>query len=83
MLKRRLFVLLGVIVGITASSAVAADPRDSVDRGDRLDTNALRDDISTNRLQVPAHPLVITPPVQPAPTPRGKKKSNASGGSGR
>lgn len=83
MLMTRVFVLLGAVIGIVVSSAVVADPRDSVDRGQRLDTDALRDDIRTNRLQVPDHPLVIVPPAQPAPSYKGKKKSSASSGSNR
>jgi hypothetical protein len=73
-MMRRVFVLIGVVIGITAASAVAADPRDSVDRGQRLDTDALRDDVGTNRLRVPYHPLVIAPAPQPAPTAKGSKK---------
>jgi hypothetical protein len=78
MALRRVFVLMGAAIGIMAASAAAADPRDSVDRGQRLDTDALRDDVSTNRLQVPSHPLVIAPSPQPAPPKSGKKKPSAS-----
>ena len=60
----RAFVLMVVVIGMAMASSAAADPRDSVDRGDRLDTDALRDDVSTNRLKVPSHPLVIAPPQQ-------------------
>jgi hypothetical protein len=74
-MKRRVFVLIGAVIGIAAATAAAADPRDSVDRGQRLDTDALRDDVSTNRLQIPSHPLVIAPVPQPAPTAaKGSKK---------
>jgi hypothetical protein len=61
---RRTLALLIVVIGIAMASAAAAEPRDSVDRGDGLDTNALRDDFSTNRLKAPSHPLVIAPPGQ-------------------
>jgi hypothetical protein len=71
---RRVFVLIGAVIGIAAATAAAADPRDSVDRGQRLDTDALRDDVSTNRLQIPSHPLVIAPAPQPAPTAKASKK---------
>jgi hypothetical protein len=78
-MMRCAWVLMGVFVGLTAASAAAADPRDSVDRSQRLDTDALRDDVGTNRLRVPSHPLVIAPPQQPAPYAKGgKKKSSAS-----
>ena len=79
-MMRRAVVPMIVAICMVAASASAADPRDSVDRGDRLDTNALRDDVSTNRLKVPTHPLVIAPPPQPAATSSAKsKKSSASG----
>ena len=73
-MMRRVFVLIGAVIGIVAATAAAADPRDSVDRGQRLDTDALRDDVSTNRLQIPSHPLVIAPVPQPAPTAKASKK---------
>jgi len=81
MMLRRAWVLFGVIVGLSAASAAAADPRDSADRSQRLDTDALRDDAGTQRLRVPSHPLVIAPPQQAAPNAKkGKKnKSNTSG----
>jgi len=80
-MMRRVLVLVFAAVGVAAASAAAADPRDSVDRGDRLDTNALRDDVSTNRLRAPAHPLVIAPPTQPIANSKGAKsrRSSASG----
>jgi hypothetical protein len=82
---RSALVLMVVVIGLTTASAAVADPRDSVDRGDRLDTDALRDDVRTNRLKVPSHPLVIAPPQQPATTSKGakSKKSSASGASTR
>jgi hypothetical protein len=80
-MMRRALVLMVVVIGMAIASSAAADPRDSVDRGDRLDTDALRDDVSTNRLKVPSHPLVIAPPQQPVTTSKGtkSKKSSASG----
>jgi hypothetical protein len=78
-------VLLMMVIGMTMPSSAAADPRDSVDRGDRLDSSALRDDVSTNRLKVPSHPLNIAPPQQPITTSKGtkSKKSSASGAGNR
>ena len=80
MMRRALALVVGAI-GMALASAAAADPRDSVDRGQRLDTDALRDDVSTNRLKVPAHPLVIAPAQQPTTTSKGikGKKSSESG----
>ena len=81
---RRAVALTVFVIGIAMAGVAAADPRDSVDRGDRLDTDALRDDVSTNRLRVPSHPLIIAPPQQPVTTSKGSKskKSSASGGGG-
>jgi hypothetical protein len=83
MSPRYLFVLAGALIGLLTVSTVAADPRDSVDRGQRLDTDALRDDISTNRLQAPSQPLPIQPPPQPAPSAKAKSKSRTTSGSSR
>jgi hypothetical protein len=80
---RSLFVLIGALIGISTAAAVAADPRDSVDRGQRLDTDALRDDMSTNRLQIPSHPLSIQPTQQPAASGKAKRKSGTTSGSSR
>jgi hypothetical protein len=78
---------LGVVMGAMALLCVAsqleAEPRDSVDRGSRLDTDALRDDVRIDRLKVPQHPLSAEqPPAQQAPaaTPKAKsKRSNTDG----
>lgn len=75
--------LMGAVIAMATASPAVAAPRDSVDRGSRMDTDALRDDVRTNRLQVPSHPLVIAPTPQPAPVVKKKKKSSASGGSNR
>jgi len=84
MMKRTLVPMV-VVVAMAMASPVAADPRDSVDRGDRLDTDALRDDVSINRLKVPSHPLVIVPPEQAVTTLKGtkSKRSGASGNGSR
>jgi hypothetical protein len=85
MLVRCLFVLLGMVFGMMAATAAVADPRDSVERSQRMDTDALRDDVRQNRLRVPSHPLVIAPAPAPQPVPiyKRKKKSSASSGSNR
>jgi hypothetical protein len=75
---RHAFVLIGALIGISAASAVAAEPRDAVERSQGLDTDALRDDVRTNRLRTPSHPLDIVPPQQPA-----AKKKNKPGPSSR
>lgn len=73
-----------------AASETSAQGRDSVERGTRMDTDALRDDVRTNRLQVPRHPLPVEQPLQLAPDPgakakpkkaKSKPKSGQSGGS--
>jgi hypothetical protein len=78
-MMRCTLVLMIVVIGIAMASAATADPRDSVDRGDRLDTNALRDDVGTNRLKAPFHPLVIAPPEQAVTTSKGTKSKKSSG----
>lgn len=82
-MMRRVLVLMGAVIAMAAASPGVADPRDSVDRGGRMDTDALRDDASTNRLQRPSHPLVIVPPSRPTPAVKKKKKPSASGRSNR
>jgi hypothetical protein len=80
-MMRHVLALMVVAVGMAAASMASADPRDSVDRGDRMDTNALRDDVATDRLKVPSHPLIIAPPQQPVATSRetkGKKSGTSS-----
>ena len=63
----------GLIFLCAAFSAIA-EPRDSVERGQRLDSEAMRDDVRTNRLQVPRHPLVVEQPLQLSPDPGAKAK---------
>jgi hypothetical protein len=72
---------LGVVMGVMALLCVAtpvrAEPRDSVDRGDRLDRDAIRDDVRIDRLKVPKHPLTAEqPPMQqePVAAPKAKPK---------
>lgn len=70
-------VVMGAMALLCVASHVRAEPRDSVDRGTRLDTDALRDDVRINRLKVPQNPLSAEqPPVQqvPAATPKAKPR---------
>lgn len=83
MRARRLVLLLGTVFGMTWAPAAVADPRDSVERSQRLDTDALRNDVDTNRLRTPAHPLTIAPEPQPTPVPKQKKKPRVSSGGNR
>ena len=73
---------LSVVIGAVAlclASPVAADPRDSVDRGDSLDRDAIRDDVRINRLKVPQHPLSgEQPQVQQESTATSKAKQKKS-----
>ncbi|SHL01873.1 hypothetical protein SAMN05444159_4786 [Bradyrhizobium lablabi] len=80
-IMKRLVMLVGATIGLCAASAVTAEPRDSVERGTRMDTDAIRDDVRTNRLQIPEHPLAAEQSPQPAPSSKGKSKSRRSGGS--
>ena len=81
-MRGRRLVLLRAVLCMTWATAAMADPRDSVDRSHRMDTDALRDDIETNRLSAPAHPLMIAPEPQPAPVSKRKRKPRVSSGSG-
>ena len=63
---KRLVVMTGAALAVlSAVSAAGADPRDSVDRGDRLDRDAIRDDVRIDRLKVPEHPLYSQQPALP------------------
>jgi hypothetical protein len=79
-MNRFFAVASAAIVFLCAASAASAQ-RDSVERGTRMDTDALRDDVRTNRLQVPSHPLGAEQPAQPAPSSKGKARLKKSGGS--
>jgi hypothetical protein len=81
MRARRLVLLLPAVCCMNWATAAMADPRDSVERSQRMDTDALRDDIATNRLSAPAHPLMIAPEPQPAPVSKRKRKQRVSRGS--
>jgi hypothetical protein len=83
MVMKRFIVVVGATTAfLCAASTVTAEPRDSVDRGTRMDSDAIRDDVRTNRLQVPEHPITAGQPLQPAPSSKGKAKSKKSAGSG-
>jgi hypothetical protein len=71
---------LGVVISVLAlvyvTTLVRAEPRDSVDRGSRLDRDAIRDDVRIDRLKVPRHPLSAEQPsMQPEPVAAPKAKS--------
>ena len=79
-MNRFIAVASAAIVFLCAASAASAQ-RNSVERGTRMDTDALRDDVRTNRLQIPQHPIAAEQPPQPSPSPKGKAKSRKGGGS--
>jgi hypothetical protein len=82
MVMKRFIAVAGVATAfLCAASTVTAEPRDSVDRGSRLDTDAIRDDVRINRLQIPEHPITAGQPQQPAAISKGKTKSRKSAGS--
>jgi hypothetical protein len=81
-MKRGIAVAGIAIVFLCAASVVDAEPRDSVERSQRMDTDAIRDDVRTNRLQVPEHPISAMQPPQPALSSKGKAKSKKGGGGG-
>jgi hypothetical protein len=75
MVMKHFIAMAGAAVLIScAGSAASAQGRDSVERGTRMDTDALRDDVRTNRLQVPRHPLTVEQPLQLVPDPEAKAK---------
>jgi len=80
-MKHFIAVAAAAILFSCAASVASAQGRDSVERGTRLDTDALRDDVRTNRLQIPRHPITAEQPPQPSPSSKGKAKSRKSGGS--
>jgi hypothetical protein len=73
-MKHFIAVAGGAILLSYAASAASAQGRDSVERGTRMDTDALRDDVRTNHLQVPRHPLTVEQPLQLVPDPGAKAK---------
>lgn len=81
LMKRFIAVAGAATLLLCAASAVTAEPRDSVERGQRLDSDAIRDDVRINRLQIPEHPIAVEQPAQPAPRSKGKAKSRKSGAS--
>jgi hypothetical protein len=79
---KTLGVVMGAMVLLCLGSPASAEPRDSVDRGDRLDRDAIRDDVRIDRLKVPMHPLSAEqPPAQqePVSVPKAKPRSKRSG----
>jgi hypothetical protein len=79
---RTLGVVMGAVAFLSLAAPAAAEPRDSVDRGDRLDRDAIRDDVRIDRLKIPVHPLSAEqPPAQQQPTsaPKAKPKLKKSG----
>jgi hypothetical protein len=81
MVMKRFFVLAGAAIVFSCTVSAASAQRESVERGTRMDTDALRDDVRTNRLEIPRHPLAAEQPPQPSPRSKGKAKSKKSGGS--
>jgi hypothetical protein len=68
MVMKRLIAVAGAAtVFLYTASVVTAESRDSVERGQRMDTDAIRDDVRTNRLQIPEHPLTAQQAPPPAP----------------
>jgi len=57
-----------VTMGAAQSAMAQRDPRDAADRGQRLDNDALRNDMLQRQLKVPEHPLWSAPAsAEPAP----------------
>jgi hypothetical protein len=56
-----------VLVGATQLAMAQRDARDAADRGQRLDLDAIRNDMLQRQLKAPEHPI-SSAPVSPAPT---------------
>jgi hypothetical protein len=68
-------VVMSFLALLCVATLVRAEPRDSVDRGERLDRDAIRDDIRIDRLKVPKHPLSAEQaPMQPGPVAPSRTK---------
>lgn len=76
-MKRFIVMASAAILFLGTASSVTAQ-RDSVERSTRMDTDALRDDVRTDRLQVPKHPLAAEELPQPAPGSKKKAKRKKS-----
>jgi len=79
-MKRLIVMTSAAIAFLCAAPAVSADPRDSVDRGDRLDRDAIRDDVRIDRLKVPEHTIAAEHPQQPTPALKKKPKPKKNAG---
>lgn len=76
---RRLMATTGTtILFICTAFAASAEPRDSVERGGRLDRDALRDDVRVDRLKIPQHPIVVEELQQPVYNTKTRQKSKQS-----
>lgn len=76
---RKLIATTGTaILFICTAFAASAEPRDSVERGGRLDRDALRDDVRIDRLKIPQHPIVVEEPQQPVYNTKTRQKSKQS-----
>jgi hypothetical protein len=78
--------LLSVTVVVFATLGVSAVAQDRPDRGLRLDSDAIRNDIREDRLKIPEHPLSAgqtsqpvdqQPAAQTAPKTKPKPKSKS------
>jgi hypothetical protein len=76
---KRFVVAAGAAMVFLCTASAATAQRDAVERGTRMDTDAIRDDVRTNRLQVPEHPLFPGQQPQVAPNSKSKAKSKRSG----
>jgi hypothetical protein len=77
----RFIAVAGATIVFFSAVSVASAQRDAVERSTRMDTDALRDDVRTNRLQVPSHPLGAEQPAQPAPSSKRKSQAQEKRGS--
>ena len=83
MVMKRFIVVTGAAMAVLcAASAVSADPRNSVDRGNNLDRDAIRDDVRIDRLKVPEHTIAAEQPQQPTPALKKKPKPKKNAGNG-
>jgi hypothetical protein len=87
MVMKHLIAMAGAAaVLLCAACVVTTQAHDSVERGQKMDADAIRDDVSTHRLQIPTDPLIAQqapPPASPGATAGDSSAKNTNAGAHR